>query len=369
MQFMRRTLLVLFGALLLLLLFATAFDFGIYRVIGAPGPVKATLSDSGIYNSVVGSALDQAKTSSNGTSQVSLLDPAIKKAAEDSFSPQVVQTSSEEVIDGIYNWLNGKTSQPDFSVDLRSQKNDFAEKVGQAAKVKAATLPVCTSVPATTDPFSATCLPPGVTPTQVGTQAKNDVLHGQGFLEHPNITADSIKSGSGHSVFASGKLKDAPKRYQLAKKTPYILMVLTILTILAIIFLSPTRRKGLRRVGFTLAFAGVSMLAFAWALNRVVAQNVIPQISLDNKVFESNVRILASDVTHSIDRNYWIFAIAYLSTGIVVLLLTLLGRGGRRGSQRSKAPAPKHDLGPIPKQAAPPPRPAPRPKRPPMIQG
>jgi hypothetical protein len=375
MQFVRRTLLVLLGALLPLLLLATAFDFGAYHVVGTPTPLKKTLSDSGIYNSVVSQALEQAKTTSSGYSQIPLQDPAIKKAAEESFSPQFVQSSSEKVIDGVYNWLRGKSSQPDFNVDLSSAKNNFAEKVGQVAKAKAATLPLCTSVPASKDSFNATCLPPGITPAQVGLQAKNDVLYGNGFLEHSNITASSIKSSNGNPVFSSGKLKNAPKYYQLSTKLPYILIGLSLLNILAIIFLSSTRRKGLRHVSFTFAIVGVFLLAFAWGLNRVVAQNFIPQINFDNKVFESNVRILSTDITHSIDRNYWIFGIAYFSLGFIVLLVTFL-KGRESGT---KAPGPPNKPAAsteLPKQSdpktayRPQPRPAQqRPKPRPRIQG
>jgi len=115
MHFVRKALLVLVGAVFPLLLFATAFDFAILRVAGSPASVKQTLSDSGIYNSVVNNALDQAKQSTQADgSQIDLTDPAIKKAANESFTPQVIQNSSEKVIDGIYNWLNGKTTQPDL---------------------------------------------------------------------------------------------------------------------------------------------------------------------------------------------------------------------------------------------------------------
>jgi hypothetical protein len=368
MRFVRRTFLVFLGAVLPFLLFATAFNFGVLQVVGSPTPVKKILSDSGIYSSVVSSALDQAKTSSNGSTEVSLIDPAIKKAAEESFSPQVVQHSSEQAIDGIFDWLNGKSAQPDFNIDLTSVKSGFAEKVGQAAQAKAATLPKCTSAPTTTDPFGITCLPPGITPAQVGEQAKNDVLNGQGFLEHPNITANSIKNDTtGQSVFDSSKLKDAPKRYQLFKKTPYILLCLVVLTILAIVFLSTSRRKGLRHVAVAFAFVGLFMLAFAWGLNRVVSQNVIPQINLDNKVLQSNVRILASDVVHSVDQNYWIFGIAYASVGIVVLLLTILKGRGENKKAHAATKAPSAESKPAPK---PQPRPAPqKPKSPPRIQG
>jgi hypothetical protein len=367
MQFMRRTLLVLVGGVLPFLLFATAFNFGVLHVVGSPPPIKKILSDSGIYSSVVGSALDQAKTSSNGSTEVSLIDPAIKKAAQESFSPRVVQDSSEKAIDGIFNWLDGKSAQPDFNIDLTNTKSDFAEKVGQAAQTKAATLPKCTSAPATTDPFGLTCLPAGITPAQVGEQAKNDVLTGQGFLEHPSITANSIKSDNGQSVFESGNLKEAPKRYQLFKKTPYILLCLVVLAVLAIIFLHTSRRRGFKQVAVTFAFAGVFMLGFAWGLNRVVSQNIIPQINLDNKVLQSNVRILASDLTQSIDQNYWIFGIAYASIGIIVLLLLMLK--GKGGGNKIPAPAqtPIAESKPAPKPQQKPARP--KPKSSPRIQG
>jgi hypothetical protein len=371
MQFVRRSFLTIFGAALPLLLLATAFNFGVLQVIGSPEPVKKILSGSGIYNSVVGTALEQAKTTSSGTSEVSLNDPTIKKAAQESFSPDVVKNSSEKVVDGIYVWLDGKSPQPQFDIDLSNAKNDFADKVGEAAKTKAATLPVCTSAPTTTDPFSATCVPPGVTPEQIGEQAKNDVLKGQGFLEHPKITASSFKSASGNHSLFEGKLKGAPKKYQLAKKTPYILAGLTILAMLAIVFLSTTRRKGLRRVGVILAIVGVFMLAFAWGLNRVVTQNITPKIVVENKVLQSNMRNLATDITHRVDRNYWIFGIVYAALGLILILTTLFV--GRNRSKKSPAATKAQAVNqtpqnnPVPSQQ---PLPAPpRRKSPPRIQG
>jgi hypothetical protein len=368
MQFVRKALLVLVGVAFPALLFATAFDFGVLHVVGSPTPVKKILSDSGIYNSVVGSALDQAKKSSTGGSEVSLTDPLIKKAAEDSFSPQVVKDSTEKVIDGVYDWLDGKSAQPDFNVDLSSVKSSFAENAAGAAKFRAESLPACTALPDTTDPLSITCLPQGVTPAQVADQVKNNVLTGQGFLEHPNITASSVKSeGSDQSVF-DNKLKDTPKQYQRVKKTPFILATLTVAAILAIIFLSVTRRKGLRHVGVTMSVVGAFMLLFAWGLNRVAVHNAIPKISMDNKVLQSNVQHLATDLVHSVDKNYWVFGAIYLGLGVLAILIAmLLGRGGNN-KKSSKPPAPASDT-PAPAAASPARKAPQKPKSTPRIQG
>jgi hypothetical protein len=328
MQLLRRTLLVLAATALPLLLFATAFDFGVYNIVGKPQPVKKILSDSGIYGSVVSQALNQSKTTSDST------------------------------------------TQPEFNVDLSAAKNNFADRVGQAAKTRAQTLPVCTSVPASTDPLSATCLPMGVTPAQVGDQAKNAVLNGQGFLEHPAITADSFKGANNQSIFDKPKVKQAPKRYQLATKVPFILAALSLLSMLAVVFLSDSRRKGIRRVAIILIIVGIALLLFAWAFNRVMTHNVIPEsipkVALDNKVLQSNVQILATEVTQNIHHNYLVFGIGYLALGIAALLVSMFLRKG--GIQRAPAAPEKRAAtsGPSAKPAR---KPAPPPKSPPKIQG
>ncbi len=169
MQFVRKSFLVIAASLLPALLFATAFDIGVLHVVGNAASVKKILASSGIYNSIVSSALDQANNSSDKNNNLNLTDPAIKAAAESTFDPTFVQNTTEKVIDGTYDWLNGKTTQPNFNIDLNTVKATFAIKVGDAAAARAATLPACpaNSLPPSSDPFSAACLPKGITARQV----------------------------------------------------------------------------------------------------------------------------------------------------------------------------------------------------------
>ncbi len=360
MQFVRKLLLVLITPLLPLLLFALAFDIGVLRVAGSPEPVKKILADSGVYNSVIPSALDQAQKASSGGSEVSLTGPAVKSAAQASFTPAVVQQSTEKAIDGIYNWLNGKTPKPDFNIDLSGTKANFANGVAQAAQAKAASLPACPAgrPPTSVDVFSATCLPRGFSPTQAANQAKNDVLSGQGFLEHPVITADSVKGSNPNQSIFEGQFKNAPKQFQRVKKTPVILAVLAVLAIGGIIFLSPSRRQGLRHVGVTLAAIGLFMLAFAWVLNWGAANKLTPNIKLDNVVLQSNVRKVVTDVAQKIDQNYWTFGVAYAVVGALAIA------GAMYLGPRGKQPAVALEK-PEPVAANPPPNPVPVAPKPP----
>ena len=370
---------VIITPIFILLLFVTAFDFGVVHTVGNSGNVKKILSDSGVYNSVVPDALAQAKSVTNGNNSIPLTNPAIQSAAQKAISPQVVQSSAENAIDGIYDWLDGKVPLPDFQIDLTTVKANFASYAAQAAESQAATLPVCTTAAnySDFDAFNATCLPKGVTLDQVGTQVQNNLTNGKGFLEHPVITADSIKSkGTNQSIFASNNFQKIPKKYQMVKKTPYALGAVAVLLAVCIIFLSSTRRKGLRHVGVLLLIIGLFMLVFACGLNYAVNQKALPKLNgqLNNAVLEKDIKLLAKDITQSIDKNYWIFGGVYAALGAIAIgTVIFTGRGKKTKAAAAPAnhtphqPEPVEDSEPEAKtepepKSEPEPKPQPEPK-------
>lgn len=344
MGFARKALLVLITPLLLLFLFALAIDTGVIKTAGSSAPIKKILADSDIYSSLVSSTLDQAKTSGGDQGGgVSLTDPAVKQAAENTFTPQYLQQNTEKVLDSVFVWLDGQTPTPDFRIDLSSLKGAFAAEVSQAAQARAATLPACTSDLVgnsdSFDAFSATCLPRGLTPTTVATQVQNDINSGQGFIKNPIITADNLKaSGSNQSVFAD-QLKDAPMAYQKVKKTPFILGLLSLLTIAAIILLSSSRARGLRRVGIILLAIGGFLLIFAWALNYGVNQKALPKLNMDNKVLQEKVRTLVGNLTSSINKTYYAFGGVYAGLGVLAITLPMFIHRGRNKQVQPEHPA------------------------------
>jgi hypothetical protein len=348
-------LVVLLAGLLPLFLFALAIDAGIIRTAGSSAPIKKVLADSGIYSSVVSSALDQAKNSAGDSGGgISLSSPGVKTAAENAITPAYLRQNTEKVLDSVYAWLNGKTATPDFSIDVSSIKATFAAEAGKAAQAQAASLPKCTSAQPTNnsfDPFSATCLPAGMTPAQAAATVKNDIASGQGFLKEPAITADSVKSaGTNQSVF-NDQLKNAPQAYQKIKKTPIILGILSLVTILGMIFLSTSRRRGLRRAGTILLIVGVVVVIFAWVLNWGVNQKALPKLNMDNKVLQEKVRLLAKDLTGNLDKTYYIFGGVYAALGVLAIGLPMFihrGRGGHAQPEHAvEAPGPAHPDAPI----------------------
>lgn len=335
MNIVRKLLVVLIAPIFTILLLATAVDVGFTRVAGQPGTIKHILSNSGVYKSVVSGLLDQSKQVSNGANNVSLSDPIVRAAAEKTFGPAYLQQTTETVIDSTYHWLDGKTPVPDFQIDLSSLKTKFAANVAQGLQAKLAALPVCTTPldPNNFDAQTATCLPKGIDSNSAAASIQNDIVSGKGFLDHPVITADSVKDkGSDRSIFA-GKLKDAPDKYQKAKKIPVLLILLSALFAIFIIYLSTTRRKGIRRVSITLLGVGIFMIVFAWGVSKLVDNKLLPNINnLNNAVLQDKVKVLIKGTAEEIDKTYWILGGVYIGLGVCGIAGTMLktrsGKGG-----------------------------------------
>ncbi|HLC91966.1 MAG TPA: hypothetical protein VJC09_02855, partial [Candidatus Saccharimonadales bacterium] len=102
----------------------------------SPDKIEKSLSDSGVYSTFVDSALQEVQKAvkdNPDNSEVPIADPAIKAAAKQAFTPQLLQTSTESVLNGTYDWLAGKTAEPNFKIDLTNAKQTFANGVGAAA--------------------------------------------------------------------------------------------------------------------------------------------------------------------------------------------------------------------------------------------
>ena len=333
MRFVRKSLLVLIAPLFLVFLYTTAIDVGFVRIGTHPATIKHILADSGIYKTVVPGLLDQSKRISGGGGDVNLSDPLIRSAAATTFSPQFVQQNTEAVLDGTYDWLDGKTPVPDFQIDLTTSKTAFANNVSQLVQQRLAGLPVCTTTAQVEnfDPLNATCLPPGVSATSAASTLQSNILSGKGFLDNPVITADSIKNGKDNQPLFTGKLKSVPDKYRIAKATPLILGSLTVLLALAIVFLSTGRAAGLRHLGFPLLAIGLLLLVFAWGINRVTSQTLAPKISVNNAVLQSSLRTLLVDVEQAIDKSYWWFGGGYVVLGAAAMGGSMyLKRGGQK---------------------------------------
>lgn len=321
MNIAKKLALGILSPLFVFLLLATAFDIGFVRTATQPGTVKKLISESGLYDTLVPNILQQTKNIETPIGNFSTTDPAIQKAATQAVSPQYIQQNAESAIDNVYQWLDGKVEQPTFKFDLSGPKNNFSQSVAAAAQQRLSGLPACSNAQSLQilesgqlDVNTISCLPRGVSAETAAATVKASLAN-SGFLDKVDLSASSIKDSNNQPVFEQTKIKNIPKQYQRAKKIPPVLSILTILTGVGIVFLSSSWQKGLRHVGINLVVIGVVMLLFSWALNRTVSTKIVPKIKVDNAVFQTDIRKLATDLSQQIDKNYWFFGGLYTVVG------------------------------------------------------
>lgn len=352
------------GSILTFSLFTLVFVVGFLRVATQPDKVKSIIKDSGIYSSAVSGVIEeslkeQAKDQSGEEKleDIPLDRPEIKAAAEKAFTPEFLQTSTEQFIDGTYRWLDGEVEKPDFSIDLSDAKDTLFDNIVTYAKERTETLPACEpgEIPEEVDIFNAECVPAGFNIDSEIARVRSDLDNGE-FLEDTTLTADDIgkKEGQPAGATFTDNLAQLPRAYQNIQLAPLFLAGLAALAALMIIFASVTKRKGMRRVAITLVAAGLILLIGTVALDAGLSRAQNAAIgSEDVGAFKDNIVRFSNGVAKEIKEPYLMYGGIYAGLGALIILLQLFVFKSH-GSKVIKTVKPEHsEIGelPIPEEA------------------
>ncbi len=299
-----------------------ALFVGLYAVFETPQSLKQALDKSGIYNI---SAQDSLASEEATASSLPVNDPGLQQAFSSSFSSSFVRQSSEKVIDNIYNWGQGRTASPDFSVDLNQPKNTFADNVAVYVKQRLDNLPLCTQIitpPTSLDELlSMTCRPYGISTAAIAETARQEVLNTKLFSDNNTIDTSTFKDAEGRPM--SEQLSFIPVVHQYYLVSLYILPFIILLCIVAIIFWSITKRAGVKRIAWILISIGFANAIFAivqvWFLHAGAAVFGTPA-SASPAVYDKLLLVLETLATEL--RNWWLgFGVGFMVIGIMVLII------------------------------------------------
>jgi hypothetical protein len=394
MVWARKALASLLVLVLLASLLGTALSTSANSALVHQQKVETWLNQSNLYQRFLSNAITQAKTSA-GSNQaqgsITLSDSAVQQAADSAFSIKLFQRSLNTFLNSNYAWLEGKSAQPNFTIDLTGAKQNFAAQIGQYVQEHITSLPVCSAQQlaeigsaSNIDPLKITCRPPTLDAQAEAALVTQRVNNSGGFLSNPVITANNINPNGGSSSQPYyQKFSRAPKFYQVAVKLPWIYAVLAVISALGVILLARRKRNGLRRVGGSLVTIGVILLIIKFLANRLfnhLEKHVFNQTS-DGQLQQSLTHFL-NQVEAQMSKIILWFGIGYIILAAIILILLVLTRR-RHSKHKASKPIPPGDSDSIasrlsntprqaPKTAPQPPRPAPagpppRPKRPPRL--
>jgi hypothetical protein len=294
----------------------------LHFVVDTPQPLKQAISTSGIYDVLVQDTVAKEESIS---SSLPMSDPGLQEALEQALPPSFVQSSSEQVINSTYNWIQGDTTAPNFSVDLNQARNDFADNVASYIQQKLGALPPCAQLmlPPTSvqELLDLTCMPRGVSIATIANTARQEALSSKLFSEDNVININTFKDKQGRPV--TDQLTIIPKVHQFYTLSLYVLPVLILLLAIGVLFWSITKRAGIKRIAWLLISAGVTAMVFAvvevWLLHAGISIFGIPATAsptLQDKLLMI-VETLSTDL-----RIWWFgFGAGYTLLGVVLLIV------------------------------------------------
>jgi hypothetical protein len=355
MIWLRKATTYFLSVILLLSLLGVALATSADTAFSHPAKIETWLSQSNIYNHFVAQVTSQAQNSTGGNnSSVALTDVAVQQAAESAFTPQLLQQDASIFLNSNYAWLEGKTSVPNFSINLGPAKQTFAQTVGSYVTTYLNSLPACTTAQLTqlgsvqnADPLSLSCRPATLNPQTEGAQVTQQLATSSSFLSDPVLTADNISPTQNHQVRQPyyQRLASAPKLYRAAVHLPLVLTIVALLSALGISFMAVTRRRGLRRIGEVLLIAGILLM-----LVKFVADKVFNR--LEKQVFNNSsvgqLQQSLTDFAHRVESqlvkvDLW-FGVGFVLFAVIILGYLLVTRRRQPKTPKpEKLPVPQAD--------------------------
>jgi len=348
MQFVRRLLVWMatsvFTFLLLLTVLATAI-----AIIITPTHIKGWLKDSGAYSGFVDAALKSLPHDTSKAVEDDLLaQPGVQAAAKKAFTPELLQSSTENFIDGTFVWVEGKSPKPTFNIDLSGAKQAFATGIGDYALQRYNSLPLCTTgqVPATSDILSVECRVAGVDITPAINQKVQEITANKDLLDKPVITPDTLEANGGQpgqQPFYQN-FSQLPRAYRWSRVAPYILGVLAILAAVVIIIASTSKRRALRRIAMPLIWVSILLFGSMWLVNYGLNKIDEAKITNENAV-ASLAQTTAVSIAHNVGKHlntvYLWFAIGFLLLGGGILIALYFTRDKTPKAPQDKPETPK----------------------------
>lgn len=325
MRFTRRFAIFFVAAIFVGLLLVLPALVSLNRTIGDANTIKRWLRGSNFYDRAANSLVEQGSQALKA--QGNPTGPEVKAAAEQAFGPQFLQSSAENIIDGVFGWLKGKTTKPEFQINIVEAKHKFADSINKSAKQRYAGLPPCSrSQPPPTefDPFAINCRIPGYNASATIDKLTADLANNKGFLGNKPITADDIKLANASSQQPLyRRWHFLPTLYRLGQLGMVILPLLTLVSAAGLILLYPQSKQGIRHVGVKLLVAGCIIIIGAIGLglaSGVINRMFVPGGANTTAALQQSGLYIAGQAEQRIRAISLAFGITYATLGAGSLL-------------------------------------------------
>lgn len=323
MKPLRRPLLMIATWSLRTLLFIGVPLLGALIYFGNADYLESTLKSAHAYDSFVPAVTESLASSSQGDQGIPFTDPGVRQIISNGLPPQVLETSSDKVIDSMYDWLEGKSPEPKFTIDLTKNREFISENISLYAFNRLTKQPVCFENPKEINPFTAKCLPVNF---DLNAEKASFATAIAAAFPKTVFTADDLPKMSGGKSIAQA-FPQAPTYYRWFKLSPLILGVLLIGSCVAVVRLCRTNRLGFRLLGSVSLSTGVALM-----ITPVLYLLAYPRINgaLHLQSADTGLNALGTTVAGALSSTFYIFLIKasliIINLGLVIVLMERFSR-------------------------------------------
>jgi len=234
-------------------------------------------------------------------------------------TPEYIKQKLFPVIDGFYDWLEGKTESPEFEIVLSDRLTALADNLSKPLTSELNKLPTCPvsmSYDEQFNPITAQCLPAGVNVSQLVNDYSGALTH---FGDTPDIVISSDDLNLDDSVLTTG-----PRVYSIVDNLPLYFGGLILVFSVLVVTLGKSTKYGLRKLSWIYMINGAIVGASFWILGHSdfllnTSNTDAPQVVVDNII-----RPITEIVLGEISKTGVMLSLISVSAGAAIWLATFV---------------------------------------------
>jgi hypothetical protein len=289
-------------------------------IFGTPNRIEKALVDANAYQRFI-PAVIASNEKSAALSTIPLNDPEVQRIIKQAFPPQTLQADTQAVIDSFYNWLKGKSPQPNYAVDFSPNVSLLAKGLSNYAFNRLASLPICQQVAAEIDPFSARCQPKDYNYVEAQSELQTSLEKDGAILPQKRFTVHDLpKMSNGQTIVE--RFSYAPTIYTIAFAAPAILIGLIPITALFIIWLSDHKRRTIQALGYTMLTTTLLLILTPLVFS-YFSRHLTSSFQSPGAATGSDIQAISADVSNKLNSafNGLIIEFGIIAAGVGLLVI------------------------------------------------
>lgn len=228
-----------------------------------PPLVKGWIHDSGVYNTAIGTLVQPSATSGI----TPLTTDVAKQALANTFTPNYLQQQTEQTLNNVYDWLEGKTTTISFSIPVDAQQGTLIQQLAQGMEPAIAQLPVCTS-PEQLAGQGVQCRPGDQSPSQFAQELAQQAVTSSHLAASPITAQDLAQTGVTNNQTAQDQaiLNQLPAYRAWLEQLLWLLPAVAALCAFVIFFVATDKLREFMRLSRHIFFSALLTVLFGWGM-------------------------------------------------------------------------------------------------------